>query len=167
MTITLIGMPGAGKSMMGIELAKAIGYTWIDGDLAIEEKTGRKLQDIINEDGLEAFRRLEEEVLLSLALENTVVSTGGSAIYYERAMLNFKAHGPVVYLYVGKDEIVRRLGDYSKRGIVLSPGTTIGDLYDERAPLYEKYADLIVDCDGCDFATYQKNLNEKIAVLSK
>ena len=167
MTITLIGMPGAGKSMMGIELAKAIGYAWIDGDRAIEEKTGRKLQDIINDDGLDAFRRLEEEVLLSLAMDNTVVSTGGSAVYYARAMLNFKAHGPVVYLCVGKEEIVRRLGDYSKRGIVLAPGATIGDLYDERTPLYEKYADLIIECNGRAYATYQKDLNDKIKALLK
>ena len=148
MTVTLIGMPGAGKSMMGIKLAKALGYTWIDGDRAIEEKTGRKLQNIINEDGLDAFRKLEEEVLLSLASDRTVVSTGGSAIYYDKAMMNFKAHGVVVYLCVGRDEIIRRLGDYSKRGIVLAPGATIGDLYDERVPLYEKYADIIVELKG-------------------
>ncbi len=165
MTVTLIGMPGAGKSMMGIELAKALGYTWIDGDRAIEEKTGRKLQNIINEDGLDAFRKLEEEVLLSLATENTVVSTGGSAVYYEKAMMNFKSHGTVVYLYVGRDEIIRRLGDYSRRGIVLAPGTTIGDLYDERTPLYEKYADITVNCDGTNYATYQKELNDKVMIL--
>jgi shikimate kinase len=167
MTITLIGMPGAGKSMMGIELAKKIGYTWIDGDRAIEEKTGRKLQDIINQDGLDAFRKLEEEVLLSLARDRTVVSTGGSAVYYDSAMMNFKAHGPVVYLSVGREEIVRRLGDYSKRGIVLAPGATIGDLYDERTPLYEKYADLIINCDGRAYATYQQNLNDEILKLLK
>ena len=167
MTITLIGMPGAGKSMMGIELAKKIGYTWIDGDRAIEEKTGRKLQDIINQDGLDAFRKLEEEVLLSLARDRTVVSTGGSAVYYDSAMMNFKAHGPVVYLAVGRAEIIRRLGDYSKRGIVLAPGATIGDLYDERTPLYEKYADLIINCDGRAYATYQQNLNDEILKLLK
>lgn len=166
MTITLIGMPGAGKSMMGIALAKAIGYQWIDGDHAIEEKTGRRLQDIINEDGLDAFREIEEEVLLSLAREKTVVSTGGSAIYYDDVMKNFKSHGKVVYLYVGIEEILRRLGDYSKRGIVLAPGKTIRDLYEERTPLYEKYADLTVNCDGCDYDTYQKNLCEVVMALS-
>ncbi len=162
MTITLIGMPGAGKSMMGIELAKALGYRWIDGDKAIEEKVGRSLQSIINEDGLAAFQRIEEEVLCSLAEKNTVISTGGSAIYYDSAMKNFKAHGKVVYLYVGLDEIIRRLGDYSKRGIVLAPGKTICDLYEERTPLYEKYADLIVNCDGEDYVTYQKELYKTI-----
>ena len=160
MTITLIGMPGAGKSMMGKSLAKALGYQWVDGDRAIEEKTGRRLQNIINEDGLAAFQKIEEEVLLSLATEKTVVSTGGSAVYYDRVMQNFKAHGKVVYLYVGVDEILRRLGDYSKRGIVLAPGKTIFDLFEERAPLYEKYADITVDCDGCNYVTYQKRLNE-------
>jgi shikimate kinase len=165
MTITLIGMPGSGKSMMGIELAKALGYRWIDGDKAIEEKTGRALQSIINEDGLASFRKIEEEVLLSLAEENTVVSTGGSAIYYPAAMENFKANGKVVYLYVGVDEIIRRLGDYSKRGIVLAPGKTIRDLFEERSPLYEKYADITLNCDGRDYATYQKTLNEKMAAI--
>ena len=145
MTITLIGMPGAGKSMMGIALAKALGYRWIDGDKAIEQKTGRALQSIINEEGLAAFQKIEEDVLLSLVEENTVISTGGSAIYYRAAMENFKAHGKVVYLYVGVEEIIRRIGDYSKRGIVLAPGKTIRDLFAERTPLYEKYADVTVD----------------------
>ena len=165
MTITLIGMPGAGKSIMGKNLAKAIGFRWIDGDKAIEEKTGRKLQSIINEDGLEAFRALEEEILLGLAEENTVISTGGSAVYYESAMLNFKAHGKVVYLSVGVEEILRRIGDYSKRGIVLAPGQSIRDLYNERVALYERYADITVDCDGCAFDTYQKRLNEAVSQL--
>ena len=167
MTITLIGMPGAGKSMMGISLAKALGYQWVDGDRAIEEKTGRRLQDIINKEGIEAFRKIEEEVLLTLANENTVISTGGSAVYYDSVMQNFKAHGKVVYLYVGVDEILRRLGDYSKRGIVLAPGKTIRDLYEERAPLYEKYADITVCCDGSEYATYQKELNDTLVSICK
>ena len=165
MTITLIGMPGAGKSMMGIKLAKALGYQWIDADKAIEEKDGRPLQSIINEDGLAAFQKLEESVLLSLAKENTVISTGGRAIYYDSAMQNFKANGKVVYLYVSVEEIIRRLGDYSKRGIVLAPGKTIRDLYAERVPFYEKYADITMNCNGRDYATYQKELNEKILSL--
>ena len=162
MTITLIGMPGAGKSIMGQALAKALGFSWIDGDRAIEEKTGRQLQNIINEDGIEEFRRIEECVLLSLAQKNTVISTGGSAIYYDSAMQNFKKNGKVVYLYVGVEELLFRLGDYSKRGIVLAPGKTIADLYEERRPLYEKYADLTIDCNGREYSTYQKNLNEVI-----
>ena len=165
MTITLIGMPGAGKSMMGIALAKALGYRWIDGDKAIEQKTGRALQSIINEEGLAAFQKIEEDARLSLVEENTVISTGGSAIYYRAAMENFKAHGKVVYLYVGVEEIIRRIGDYSKRGIVLAPGKTIRDLFAERTPLYEKYADITINCDGRDYATYQKDLNEKMAAI--
>jgi shikimate kinase len=165
MTITLIGMPGAGKSMMGKKLAKSLGYQWIDGDRAIEEQTGRCLQDIINEDGLIAFRKIEEKVLLSICKDNTVISTGGSAIYYDSVMQNFKSSGKVVYLYVGIDELLRRLGDYSKRGIVLAPGKTIADLYAERAPLYEKYADLTICCDGREYATYQKDLYEKISIF--
>ena len=165
MTITLIGMPGSGKSVMGRALAEALGYRWIDGDRAIEEITGRRLQAIINEDGLDAFRRIEERVLLTLAEEKTVISTGGSAVYYDSAMQNFKKHGKVVYLYVGVDQILYRLGDYSKRGIVLGPGKTIADLYEERAPLYEKYADITINCDGRDYTTYQKQLNETVAEI--
>jgi len=167
MTITLIGMPGAGKSIMGKALAKALGYRWVDGDRAIEEKTGRRLQDIINEDGLSAFRKIEEEVLLSLSEKDTVISTGGSAIYYDRAMQNFKANGKVVYLYVGVDELIKRLGDYSKRGIVLAPGKTIRDLYEERVPLYEKYADITLNCDGEAYSTYQRELNERMLSICK
>ena len=135
MIITLIGMPGAGKSVMGKALAQAIGYKWIDGDRVIEEITGRKLQDIINEDGLSSFRNLEEKILLSIKEDNTVISTGGSAIYYDSVMHQFKSLGKIVYLHVGYEEIMRRIGDYSKRGIVLAAGKTMRDLYDERYPL--------------------------------
>lgn len=166
MTITLIGMPGSGKSVMGRALAEALGYRWIDGDRAIEERNGRRLQEIINEDGLDVFRGIEEQVLLSLAKEeNTVISTGGSAVYYDAAMQNFKKHGKVIYLYVGVDQIIYRLGDYSQRGIVLAPGKTIADLYEERAPLYEKYADITINCDGREYATYQKKLNDTVAQI--
>lgn len=166
MTVVLIGMPGAGKSVMGKSLAKFLGIPWIDADLCIEKKAGRRLQDIINAEGLAAFRTLEEEVLISLSKENAVISTGGSAVYYERAMQSFKENGKVVYLYVGVEEILRRIGDYSRRGIVLAPGKTIRDLYLERVPLYEKYADFTVDCNGRDFDTYQKRLNALFQSLS-
>ncbi len=162
MTITLIGMPGAGKTVMGKALAAALEIEWIDADRCIEARAGRRLQDIINEDGLAAFCKLEEEVLISLTEKNAVISTGGSAIYYDRAMKALGASGKIVYLAVGLGEIVRRIGDYSKRGIVLEEGKTIADLYNERVPLYEKYADITLDCDGVDYPTYQKALYEAV-----
>ncbi len=168
MTITLIGMPGAGKTVMGKALAAYLGIEWIDADRCIEKNAGRRLQDIINEDGLAAFCKLEEQVLISLAGKKAVISTGGSAVYYERAMQSLKENGKIVYLSVGVEEIIKRIGDYFKRGIVLTEGKTIKDLYNERVPLYEKYADVTVDCDGEDYATYQRRLNSAVeAVLGK
>ncbi|MBQ8322032.1 MAG: shikimate kinase [Clostridia bacterium] len=163
MTITLIGMPAAGKSCMGRALAKKLGMKVIDGDRLIEEVTGRALQDIIDEDGLDAFKRLEEEILLSIKEDNVIITPGGSAIYYDNVMTYFKERGIVVYLYVSPKNLIRRLGDFSKRGVVLKPGQTIVDLYNERAPLLQKYADVTVNCDGSRYSYYQKDALEKIS----
>lgn len=167
MTITLIGMPGAGKSCMGRALSKKMNMKTVDGDRLIEEKTGRKLQDIIDTDGLDEFRRIEEEVLLSINEDNLIVTPGGSAVYYESVMEHFKSMGPVIYLYVSPNNLLKRLGDFSKRGIVLKPGQTISDLYNERRPLLEKYADITVNCDGTHYSYYQKDAIEKITNYKK
>ncbi len=158
MTFTLIGMPGSGKSCMGKALSSKLKIKNIDTDRLIENNTGRKLQEIINEDGLLAFKKIEEETLLSMKDENFVISTGGSAVYYERAMQHLKTLGPVIYLYVGFETIEERLGDFSKRGVVLAPGQSLKDLYDERTALYEKYADIKVNCDGNAYPRYQAQL---------
>ncbi len=167
MTITLIGMPGAGKTCMGKAISKKLGMKVIDGDHLIEERTGKKLQTIINEEGIDAFKKIEEETLLSITTDNIIITPGGSAIYYESVMKHFASLGPIVYLYVSPKNLIKRLGDYSKRGIVLQPGQTIEDLYNERRPLLEKFADIKVNCDGGHYAYYQKDAIEKIRAFKK
>ena len=158
MNVILIGMPASGKSCMGRALAKKLRMTLLDTDRLIEKNTGEKLQDIINEKGLDEFKRIEEETLLSISGDNMLISTGGSAVYYDEAMKHFKGIGTLVYLYVGLDLIKKRLGDFSKRGVVLKPGQTIDDLFAERTALYEKYADIVVNCNGNAFPKYQSSL---------
>ena len=167
MTITLIGMPAAGKSCMGRHLSKKLNMKVIDGDRLIEQVTGRKLQDIIDEDGLDAFKAVEEQVLLSIKEDNVIIAPGGSAVYYDSVMQHFKSNGIVVYLYASPEVITARLGDFSKRGVALKPGQTIADLYCERAPLLEKYADVTVNCDGNAFPRYHAEALEKISKMLK
>ena len=167
MTITLIGMPAAGKSCMGRNLSKKLNMKVIDGDRLIEQVTGRKLQDIIDEDGLDAFKAIEEQVLLSIKDDNVIIAPGGSAVYYDSVMQHFKSKGIVVYLYASPEVITERLGDFSKRGVALKPGQTITDLYLERAPLLEKYADVTVNCDGNAFPKYHIDALNKITKFLK
>ena len=158
MNVTLIGMPGAGKTCMGKALSRKLKMKVIDGDRLIERRIGKKLHDIIAEEGLESFKRIEEEILLSIDEDNIIISPGGSAIYYDSVMRHFKKNGVIVYLYVSPETIIERLGDFSKRGIVLGKGQTIKDLYNERAPLMERYADITVNCDGNAYTKYQTEL---------
>ena len=139
MTITFIGMPASGKSCMGRALSRKLGMKLVDADRIIERENGMKLQEIIDSKGMEAFKKIEENTLLSLSGDNLIISPGGSAVYYESAMKLLKSLGPVVYLYCSSDVIIKRLGDYSRRGVVLKPGQTILDLYNERHELYKKY----------------------------
>lgn len=162
MTITLIGMPAVGKSYMGKAIAKHFGLKLIDGDKVIEKTDGRKLQQIMDEEGLEGFKRIEEETLLTIENENIVFTPGGSAVYYPTVMERFKESGIVVYLYASAETIANRAVDFSKRGVVLREGMTMVDLYNERAPLFEKYADITVNCDGINFARYRHEAIEKI-----
>ena len=155
MNVIIIGMPASGKSCMGRTLAKPLRMKYIDTDRMIEQKTGRKLQEILNEDGLDAFKQIEEEVLCGVDGDNLIISTGGSAVYSERAMERFRSMGVVVYLYTSLETIVTRLGDFSKRGVALREGQTISDLYTERCALYEKYAHITIDCDGTNYPKYR------------
>ena len=148
-------MPASGKSCMGRTLSKPLKMKYVDTDRIIEQKTGRALQDIINEDGLDAFKQIEEEILCGIDGDNLIISTGGSAVYYERAMEHFRNMGIVVYLYASLDTIVTRLGDFSRRGVALREGQTLADLYTERCTLYEKYAQITIDCDGTNYAKYR------------
>lgn len=162
MNIILIGMPASGKSCMGRAISKSLKMKKLDVDRVIEQKTNRKLQDIINEDGLDVFMRIEEEVLSSIDGDNLVISTGGSAVYYPAAMEHLQKIGIVVYLYATLDTIVDRLGDFSKRGVVLRNGQTISDLYNERCELYKKYAHITIDCQETD---YNKCRDRAIAAI--
>lgn len=145
MSIILIGMPSCGKSTLGVLLAKRLGYRFIDSDLLIQETEGRLLHEIISERGNQGFLDVEERVNASITDKKAVIATGGSVIYGESAMQNLKSLGKVVYLKVPYDEMCHRLGDYSHRGVVIKKGSTLADMYAEREPLYEKYADLTVD----------------------
>ncbi len=146
--IILIGMAGSGKSTIGVLLAKSLGMPFIDTDLIIQERENKLLQDIINQYGIEEFLKIEEKALLSLNLHGTVIATGGSAVYSSQAMSHLKKNGRAVYIKVGYDEIKKRLKNITTRGIAVEKGKTLKDLFQERIPLYEKYSDITVKCEG-------------------
>lgn len=148
--IILIGMSGAGKSTLGVLLAKALGKDFADTDLYIQQKEKRLLQEIIDAEGIEYFMQVEEDVVSNLAFENTVIATGGSVVYSEKIMDALKANAVAVYLYVSYGKLAARVGNISTRGIVMRKGSTYEDVYNERLPLYEKYADITVDCSSRD-----------------
>ena len=144
--VVLIGMPGAGKSTVGVLLAKTLLMDFTDTDLLIQKETKKALCDIINEKGTEYFIRLEEEVILKQSFMNSVIATGGSAVYGEKAMKSLRENGIIVYLKVSLPELIKRLGDITTRGIAMGKDTGIPELFSERSPLYEKYADFTIDC---------------------
>ena len=146
--IILIGMPACGKSTFGVVLAKTLGMSFVDTDLQIQEKTGRLLQDIIDHDGMDAFLEIEESLLTHVEAENTVIATGGSAVYSDRGMKYLRTIGEVIYIRLPLEEINRRLNNIKTRGIAMSPGESLEDIFNKRAPLYEKYADIIMDSTG-------------------
>jgi shikimate kinase len=141
-------MPGSGKSTVGVVLAKRLGYEFVDSDLVIQKKTGKKLHELIAENGIEGFWKLENDVNASLSPENCIIATGGSAVYGDEAMWHLREIGTVVYLKISYEELKERLGDLNERGVTLRSGQSLKDLYDERIPLYEKYAGLTIECDG-------------------
>ena len=146
--IVLIGMPGVGKSTIGVILAKILAYHFLDSDLVIQEREGRRLHQIISEEGTDGFLKIENDVKASLNVERTIIATGGSAIYGKEAMKHLKEIGEVVYLKADYETIKKRLGNLEKRGVALKSGQTLKDLYDERTKLYEMYADVTVDEKG-------------------
>jgi len=148
--IILIGMPGAGKSTIGVLLAKTLGLSFIDTDLVIQEREGMLLQEIIDLYGLDRFLKIEENTIISLKCESSVVATGGSVVYSEKAMRYLKQNATVIYLKVEYEEIERRITNISTRGIAMNKGETLFDLYNERIPLYDRYADIVIDCSGKD-----------------
>lgn len=145
--IILIGMPACGKSTVGVLAAKTLGCRFIDSDLIIQERQGRRLHRIIRDEGQAGFLAIEEAVNLTLGNDSTpsVIATGGSAVYSEAAMEHFKSVGTVVYLRLSFETVQKRLGNFTHRGVVMPEGYTLRDLYDERCALYERYADVIID----------------------
>lgn len=148
--VTLIGMPGVGKSTLGVVLAKVLGYQFLDADLLIQKQEKRKLFEIIDEEGSDGFMAIENRVNASIEADSTVIATGGSVVYCDQAMQHLKSIGKVVYLKLSLEELSKRLGNLKGRGVLLKEGQTLKDLYEERVPLYEKYADLVVDEEGKD-----------------
>ena len=148
--VVLIGMPGAGKSTLGVVLAKIMRYEFLDADLVIQSHCDRTLQKIIDACGPEGFIEVENQVLSDLQAEHSIIATGGSAVYSEQAMKHLSQIGTVVYLEITYEELERRLGDLRQRGVVMKGGRlmTLRDLYDERRPLYERYAEITVDVNG-------------------
>ncbi len=147
-TISLIGMPGAGKSTVGVVLAKLCGLAFVDTDLAIQSHAGATLQEILEREGYLHLRELEESILLSVALERAVISTGGSVVYSEPAMQRLRAAGPVVYLSADLDTLERRVAAAPLRGIASDAAQTFADVFAERTPLYERHADITVDASA-------------------
>ncbi len=147
--IVLIGMPAAGKSTIGVLLAKSLGFEFIDTDLIIQKQTGRLLQDIIDSDGLDTFCIAEERAILSVSeTENTVIATGGSAVYSRESMLYLKKNGAVYYLSLPSEELLPRLKNIKTRGIAMRKGQSVEEVFNNRRALYEEYCDIKVDCLG-------------------
>lgn len=157
--IILIGMPGAGKSTVGVVLAKKMGYCFIDSDLVIQEQTHKLLHEIITEKGQEGFLEVENQINTSIEADRAVVATGGSAVYGAEAMAHFKKMGTVVYLRLSYKTLENRLGDLHERGVALKEGQTLKELYDERIPYYERYADLTINCE-------RKRIREIVAEIA-
>lgn len=148
--IVLIGMPGCGKSTVGVLLAKVLGMSFVDTDVVFQAQQKRKLQDIIDEIGVDRFLSMEEETVAGMEFERTVIATGGSVVYGARAMEHLHKDGVVVYIRLPYKELEKRLSNLATRGVTLRDGQTLYDLYCERIPLYEKHADIIFDSTGCE-----------------
>ncbi len=146
--IVLIGMPGAGKSTIGVILAKALLFAFTDTDLIIQSRYGMRLSDIIEKEGTEAFLKIENDVIAGCTFSNCVVATGGSAVYGDEAMKNLRENGIVIYLKLPVSELQKRLSNIHTRGVAMEKGETIAELYEKRKPLYEKYSDITIDCFG-------------------
>ncbi|MBO3280610.1 MULTISPECIES: shikimate kinase [Intestinimonas] len=156
--IILIGMPGAGKSTVGVLLAKTLGYAFLDTDLVIQQREGALLQPLVDSLGVEAFLDVEADAICSVECRGTVIAPGGSAVCRERAMSHLRALGRIVYLHLPLEELERRLSNISTRGIAMAPGETLADLFARRAPLYRNYADLTVDVG-------RQSLEETVALV--
>lgn len=145
--LVLIGMPGAGKSTLGVLLAKTLSRPFLDTDIALQTREHRPLQAILRERGIEVFKQLEEKAILDLACTGTVIATGGSVVYSARAMQHLRRNGLLLFLEISLPLLLQRVRDLETRGIVRAPDQKFEDLYQERAPLYRRHADIRIDCD--------------------
>ena len=161
--IVLIGMPGVGKSTIGVLLAKVLSRSFIDTDISIQSREKRALQDIIDTQGVEAFCQIEEQAVLSISSTNSVIATGGSVVYSKKAIESLKQSGILFYLYVPLSILKKRLKNISSRGVVMLHSQSLEQLFDERLPLYEQYADTIIDCTG---KNHEQVVNEILSRLS-
>ena len=164
--IVLIGMPGCGKSTVGVLLAKALGLDFVDTDVVFQAKEGKKLQRIIEEIGIDAFLEREEEAILGFASDHTVIATGGSVVYGKYAMKHLHENGIVVYIRLPYAEIERRLSNLATRGVTLREGQTLYDLYQERIPLYESEADIVFDATGLEIENTVASIARRIEALT-
>ncbi|MDD6072124.1 MAG: shikimate kinase [Clostridiales bacterium] len=162
--IVLIGMPSCGKSTVGVVLAKALGYRFVDSDLVIQERTGKLLSEIIDEQGLAYFNQIENEINASLEYHKAVIATGGSVIYGREAMEHLRSIGQVVYLRLPYETLCERIGDLTARGVSIKEGQSFRDLFEERKPLYEKYADITVDTEDLSIREVVHLLKDKICL---
>ncbi|MEO1498533.1 MAG: shikimate kinase [Planctomycetota bacterium] len=151
--VVLIGMPGTGKSTVGVVLAKRLSLGFVDTDLLIQAREGRPLQATADDVGYQELRRIEERVVLDLVVERHVIATGGSVVYEPRGMEHLRQHGVVVHLDTPLAELRRRVGDFSGRGVAMRPDQSFDDLYAEREPLYEQHAEITIDCGGLTLET--------------
>ncbi len=163
--IVLIGMPGVGKSTAGVVLAKVLGYEFIDADLIIQQQEGKLLREIIAEVGTDGFIEVENRVNSQIEVEKSVIATGGSVVYGKEAMLHLREIGTVVYLKVSYDILEKRLHDIKGRGVVLKDGQDLRGLYEERVPLYEKYADITVCEDNLNVEQTIEKITEQLNKL--
>lgn len=163
--IVLIGMPGGGKSTVGVILAKEARLDFLDTDLLIQSEEGRTLQDIVNENGYLVLREVEERVILGIRAKHTVIATGGSAVYSEKAVHHLKTSGIIAYIDVPLSELERRVGDYSNRGLAKRPDQTFDELYAERLMLYHRYADVTVTWKGQTPETMAREILDACAIV--
>ena len=165
--VILIGMPGVGKSTAGVVLAKILGYHFVDADIVIQQKEGRLLRDIIEAEGVDGFIAIENKINSEIEGEKTVISTGGSVVYGKEAMEHLSNIGIVVYLKVPFKTLEKRLADIKGRGVVLKEGQDLLGLLEERTPLYEKYADIMIDEDDLTVEQTVDKLIENLQFINK
>lgn len=150
--IILIGMPGVGKSTVGVLLAKVLGYQFVDSDLLIQKEEGKFLYEIIEEKGADAFKEIESKITKSIHADHAVIATGGSAVYSEDAMNYLKSTGKVVYLKISLENLKKRILDANIKNVLKNKNQNLKNIYEERLVLYEKYADIIIEVDDLNFA---------------